>query len=281
MVWRHTCSPVTRRSTPARQAQAAPGAHVGQSATKTPSKRATRLAIGPRSAWAARWQVGREHCLSRNVTKRHELATFASHFRDRVHLKKREPLEVRLISTRRRPPRIFCHTSAHVPEETFHVRGCCRVHTVGVLGALGTKKRVWGPGRSNSSVQAQFKLSRRAWVCPSRFVTRIARRLLDLSPSSASLVHGASLTSEVSLWFVVGLSCGVGATRDGPMRPATRGSPPTTKQRRALEPGIQSLPAPNSAAVAPPYAPPPSARRIADSAHRRRPGRGCAGKCSL
>ena len=35
---------------------------------------------------------------------------------------------------------------------------------------------------------------------------------------------GVTLTSEVSLWFVVGLSCGVGATRDGdgPMRPATR-----------------------------------------------------------
>ena len=118
------------------------------------------------------------------------------------------------------------------------------------------------------------------WVCPPRFVTRIARRLLDLSPSSASLVHGVSLTSEVSLWFVVGLSCGVGATRDGPMRPATRGSPPTTKQRRALEPSTQPLPAPNSAAVAPPSSPPPSARPIADSAHRRRPGRSCASKCS-
>ena len=45
--------------------------------------------------------------------------------------------------------------------------------------------------------------------------------------------------------------------------------------------GIQPSPAANSAAVAPPSAPPPSARRIADSAHRRRPGRGCAGKCSL
>ena len=56
-----------------------------------------------------------------------------------------------------------------------------------------------------------------------------------MGPSSASLVHGASLTSEVSLWFVVGLSCGVGATRDGPMRPATRGSSLTTKQQGALE----------------------------------------------
>ena len=53
IVWcvrRHTCSPVTRRSTRARQAQAAPGAHVGQSAPKTPSKRATRLATGLGSA---------------------------------------------------------------------------------------------------------------------------------------------------------------------------------------------------------------------------------------
>ena len=72
---RHTCSPVTRRSTRARQAQAAPGAHAGQSAPKIPSKRATRLATGPRSAWTARWQVGREHCLSRNVIKRHDLAS--------------------------------------------------------------------------------------------------------------------------------------------------------------------------------------------------------------
>ena len=58
-----------------------------------------------------------------------------------------------------------------------------------------------------------------------------------MGPSSACLVHGASLTSEVSLWFVVGLSCacGVGATRDGPMRPATRGSSLTTKQQGALE----------------------------------------------
>ena len=85
---RHTCSPGTRRSTRARQAQTAPGAHVGQSAPQTPLKRATRLATGPRSAWAARWQVGREHCLSRNATKRHALTIFASHFRDRVHLKK-------------------------------------------------------------------------------------------------------------------------------------------------------------------------------------------------
>ena len=41
------------------------------------------------------------------------------------------------------------------------------------------------------------------------------------------------------------------------MRPATRGSPPPTKQRRTLEPGIQPVPAPNSAVVAPPSAPPP------------------------
>ena len=63
LVRRHTCSPVTRRSTRARQAQAAPGAHAGQSAPKTPSKRTTGLATGPRSVWAARRQVGREHCL--------------------------------------------------------------------------------------------------------------------------------------------------------------------------------------------------------------------------
>ena len=84
-------------------------------------------------------------------------------------------------------------------------------------------------------VLAQFKLRPLYERFPPRIKKRIARGLLDLGPSSASLVHGASLTSEVSLWFVVGLSCGVGATRDGPMRPATRGSSLTTKQQGALE----------------------------------------------
>ena len=44
------------------------------------------------------------------VTKRHKTPrfdNFASHFRDRVHLLKKVPLGVRLISTRRRPPRFF------------------------------------------------------------------------------------------------------------------------------------------------------------------------------
>ena len=49
----------------------------------------------------------------------------ASHLRDRVYLTKKVPLGVRLISTRRRHPRLFCKTSAHVPEEgKFLVRGC-------------------------------------------------------------------------------------------------------------------------------------------------------------
>ena len=34
-------------------------------------------------------QVDREHCLSRNVTKRHDPFIFASHFRDRVDLYKK------------------------------------------------------------------------------------------------------------------------------------------------------------------------------------------------
>ena len=78
----------------------------------------------PWSAWAARWQVGREHCLTRNVIKRHDLTVFASHFRDRVHLPKKVPLGVRLISTRRRPPRVFYHTSARGPEIKSRDRGC-------------------------------------------------------------------------------------------------------------------------------------------------------------
>ena len=60
------------------------------------------------------------------VTNRHktsDLTIFASHFRDRVHLKKKVSLGVRLISTRRRVPRFFCHTSAHVPEGKFLVQG--------------------------------------------------------------------------------------------------------------------------------------------------------------
>ena len=71
-------SPVTRRSTRARQAQAAPGAHAGQSAPKTPSKRATGLATGNRpeecldSAMA-----GRPRALF--VTKRHKTSRFG-HF---------------------------------------------------------------------------------------------------------------------------------------------------------------------------------------------------------
>ena len=65
--------------------------------------------------------------MSRNGTKRHDLTIFASHFRDRVHLTK-VPLGVRLISTRRRPPRVFYHTSANVPEEKFLVRGCPPLH---------------------------------------------------------------------------------------------------------------------------------------------------------
>ena len=42
----------------------------------------------PEECLAARWQVGREHCLSRNATKRHDLAIFASHFRGRVYILK-------------------------------------------------------------------------------------------------------------------------------------------------------------------------------------------------
>ena len=35
---------------------------------------ATRPATSSKSAWTTRWQVGREHCLSQNATKRHDLA---------------------------------------------------------------------------------------------------------------------------------------------------------------------------------------------------------------
>ena len=78
----------------------------------------------PRCAWAARWQVGREQCFSRNATKRHDLTIFASHFRDRLDLLKKVPLGVRLKSTRQRRPRIFYHTSARGPEIKNLDRGC-------------------------------------------------------------------------------------------------------------------------------------------------------------
>ena len=89
------------------------------------------------------------------------------------------------------------------------------------------------------------------WVCPPRFVTRIARRLLDLSPSSASLVHGVSLITDkrsfalVCRRFVLWCWC---HSRRADATCHARCSPPTTKQRRALEPRIQPLSASNSAA---------------------------------
>ena len=87
VVRRHTCSLVTtRRSTQATQARAGPGAHVGRPAQTLHQKRAMRPATRPKSAWATRWQVGRKHCLSRHVSKRHDVTIFASHFRDRVGL---------------------------------------------------------------------------------------------------------------------------------------------------------------------------------------------------
>ena len=73
--------------------------------------RDSQLATGPRSAWAARWQVGREqHCLSRNATKRHDLAIFASHFRDRVHLfKKRATWSTAYINETKTPTGFLSH----------------------------------------------------------------------------------------------------------------------------------------------------------------------------
>ena len=72
VVRRHTCSLVTGRSTRATQARAGPGAHVGRPAQTLHQKRAMRPATRPKSAWAARWQVGLEHWLSRNATERHD-----------------------------------------------------------------------------------------------------------------------------------------------------------------------------------------------------------------
>ena len=72
--------------------------------------------------------AGRSRALfaSRNVIKRHDLAFFASHLRDRVHLKKKVPLGVRLISTRRSEPRVFVKTKFRGPEIKNLDRGCAK-----------------------------------------------------------------------------------------------------------------------------------------------------------
>ena len=99
------------------------------------------------NAWttmAGPGQVGREHCFRHETPQNVTMWPFASHFRDRVHLKKKVPLGVRLISTRRRRPRVFCKTNSRGPEINSLDRGCgvgrppCKGVAIGVArrGAL-------------------------------------------------------------------------------------------------------------------------------------------------
>ena len=58
-------------------------------------------------------------------------------------------MEIRLISTRRRPPRFFGHTSSHVPEEKILVQGCSTRSMAGG-GAVSSLDRGSGVGGSTS-----------------------------------------------------------------------------------------------------------------------------------
>ena len=61
----------------------------------------------------------------RNATKRHDLTSCASRFRDRVHLKKSTTWSPAYINETKTPT-TFCHTSAHVPEENSLSGGVAR-----------------------------------------------------------------------------------------------------------------------------------------------------------
>ena len=129
-------------------ASRARAAHTGQSAPKTPPKRATGLETGPRSAWEARWQVGREHCLSRNATKRHDLEIFAGHFRGRAHLfikKKKHHLESGLYQRDEDPHEASVTQVPTSPRESSEgkslVRWCARRGRVVVLLCLVSNRK--------------------------------------------------------------------------------------------------------------------------------------------
>ena len=72
-------------------------------------KRATRPATSPRSAWNT--IAGGSRTI---VPKRHNTSRF-DHFRDRVDLKSKVPLGVRLKSTRRRHPRVTSFFVTQIP----------------------------------------------------------------------------------------------------------------------------------------------------------------------
>ena len=125
------------------------------------------------------------HETSQTSLIKHDLTIFASHFRDRVNLFKKVPHGARLISTRRRPPRVFCHTRAHVPEGKFLVRGCSRsARAVSPIGPHGDT-----PGRG--FVTLSFQPRNFDWK-----QTRGRLRLVDISRTPVgtffSKVHPSS-----------------------------------------------------------------------------------------
>ena len=109
-------------------------------AARTPSSfraLATRLATGPRSAWKT--MAGRSRALfaSRNGTKRHDLAIFASHFRGRMHLKKKCHLESGLYQ-RDEDPHEFSTTQAPMSPRGKSLSGVS-------FNCLLTAMHVWTP----------------------------------------------------------------------------------------------------------------------------------------
>ena len=120
---------ITTRYRDARQAQAAPGRPM-------PASQPQRLHQSePRDSKQARGVPGKRDGRSAASTVCHETPQNATIWKfslaisevGRTFLFKKTPSGVRLISTRRRPPRGFCHTSAHVSEGKFRGKVPCPV----------------------------------------------------------------------------------------------------------------------------------------------------------
>ena len=93
--------------------------------------------------------------------------------------------------------------------------GFCRVLSVEFFVGLVLNKRfsrgLAGRTHSSSTVLTASAPTRFAWVCPPRFMTRIARRLLGLSPSPMSSDERVGLEPELPHWSAVQgptLACG-------------------------------------------------------------------------
>ena len=136
VVRRHTCSPVTRRSTRARQAQAAPRAHAGcrpvspKGAIKASHETRSRPEECLGSTMAGRLRelfVTKHH-------KRHDLTFFSGHFRGRVHLKVKSATWSPAYINETKTPTIFVTQVAMSPREKFLVRGCRKKRVQSMAG---------------------------------------------------------------------------------------------------------------------------------------------------